>query len=112
MFDPSAAGSRFPACQFHSLTGWWCPGCGLTRGFHQLLNGNVAAAVGHNMFVPFVLVAAVLGWASWLRTSWGRSGLHVPPCITRVATIGMPVLLAVYGVLRNLPVSPFSSLAP
>ena len=36
-FDPSAPGSRFPACMFRSLTGYYCIGCGMTRMLHALV---------------------------------------------------------------------------
>lgn len=110
--DPSAPGSRFPACQFHSLTGLWCPGCGLTRGFHQLLNGHLGSAMSYNLFVPLVLVAIVGRWWSWTRTSWGYAPLRVPAVVTRHAGMTLAVAMVIYGVLRNIPAAPFSSLAP
>ncbi len=70
--DPAAAGSRFPACGFHAVTGLWCPGCGLTRATHALLRGDVAGAISRNVFTPFVLTAIVLAWASWTLTAFGR----------------------------------------
>ena len=59
--DPGAAGSRYPSCVFHQMTGLWCPGCGLTRGTYQLLHGHVGAALGYNVFTPLALVAIVVG---------------------------------------------------
>jgi hypothetical protein len=111
-FDPAAPGSHFPACQFKALTGLWCPGCGLTRGFHQLFTGHPVAALQLNLFVPVVLVAAVVGWWSWVRVSWGAGAVRLPAWLLRPLAIGMPIALVAYGVLRNLPVAPFRSLAP
>lgn len=111
-FDPAASGSRFPACQFKAMTGLWCPGCGLTRGFHQLFTGHPISALQYNIFVPLVLLAAVAGWWSWLRVSWGRSRVPLPPWALRSIALYMPLALIVYGVLRNIPATPFSSLAP
>ena len=112
LFDPAAQGSRFPACQFRLATGLWCPGCGLTRGFHQLFNGNVFSAVSYNLFVPLVLVAIVGAWWSWLRSSWGHPGVRVPPRLVRGLAVWLPITLIAYGILRNIPTAPFSSLAP
>jgi len=111
-FDPSAPGSRFPACQFHSLTGLWCPGCGLTRGFHQLLTGHPLSALQFNIFVPLALVAIIGSWWSWMRRSWGRQGIRVPRTVARRSAAWLPAALVLYGVLRNIPVAPFKSLAP
>ena len=69
--DPSADGSWLPGCTFHRLTGAWCPGCGLTRATHHLLRGDVAAALGSNLFTPFVLAAIVATWWTWTRRSFG-----------------------------------------
>ncbi|MEQ1703052.1 MAG: DUF2752 domain-containing protein [Ilumatobacteraceae bacterium] len=111
-FDPAAANSRFPACQFRAITGLWCPGCGLTRGFHQLFNGHVLSALSYNVFIPLVLVAVVGAWWSWLRTSWGRPGIRWPRRAMRLTIVWLPVAIVVYGVLRNIPAAPFTALAP
>ncbi len=112
LFDPAAQGSRFPVCAFHASTGLWCPGCGLTRGTHRLLRGDLGAALSHNLFTPVVLVAIAALWWHWLRTAWGRpSGLGTlrMPVALRWA---LPAVIIVYGVLRNIPTEPFTALAP
>ncbi len=110
--DPGAAGSRYPACVFHQMSGLWCPGCGLTRGTYELLNGHIGAALGYNIFTPVALVAIVVAWMAWLRVSWGRQGLRMPQRAGRWLVIAVPVLIIVYGVLRNVPVASLRALAP
>ena len=39
-------------CTFRRLTGWPCPGCGLTRSFVFLAHGRLADAFGINVFGP------------------------------------------------------------
>jgi hypothetical protein len=110
--DPAAPGAHFPACQFRAATGLWCPGCGLTRGCHQLLTGHPLAALGENLFVPLFLVVVAVAWANWVRTSFGRRSLRVPRRLQHWAAVGLPILLVAYGVLRNIPAAPFRALAP
>ena len=108
--DPSAGGSRYPSCVFHELTGLWCPGCGLTRGAHALLRGDVVGAVSMNVFTPLVVAAITLTWFGWLRRAWGRP---IRPFAHRIPTWTGPalfVLVIAYGVVRNLP--GFGALAP
>jgi len=111
-FDPAASGSRFPACQFKAMTGLWCPGCGLTRGFHQLFTGHPILAMQYNLFVPLVLFALAIGWWSWFRVSWGRTRVRVPIWAVRPLAVYLPIAVVLYGVLRNIPATPFNSLAP
>ena len=110
--DPARAGSRFPICSFHQLTGLWCPGCGLTRGMHELLTGNVVGALGLNLFVPIVVVAIVGGWWIWLRRSLGHPSPQWLAAIPRWLPQVAVALVVAYGVLRNVPVAPFTALAP
>jgi hypothetical protein len=110
--DPAAPGSHFPPCAFHSATGLWCPGCGLTRGLHALLGGHAGAALSYNVFTPVAVVAIVWLLVSWTRLAWDRPALRLPPQLQRVLVVAGPVVVLGYGVLRNIPAAPFRSLAP
>ena len=51
--------SFFIPCMFYKTTGLKCPGCGMTRAVHYLVNGNIEKAIWYNlMIVPgsFVLL--------------------------------------------------------
>ena len=110
--DPAAPGSHFPGCAFHSATGLWCPGCGLTRGVHALLNGNVGAAFASNVFTPIAMIAIVWLLVSWTRLAWGHGALRLPQRTERWLMFAGPAVVVTYGLLRNLPIAPLRSLAP
>src|SRR3982750_3221269 len=59
-FDPSKA-NFLPVCPLYSLTGYACPGCGLTRGFHALFHGDVLTALDLNALIP--VWAVIFGYA-------------------------------------------------
>jgi hypothetical protein len=108
--NPTASG-WFPACPFHALTGLNCPGCGATRGMHQLLNGDVWAALDFNallvLFVPMIIYFLLnLISVAWRGRTLGIGKL--PPA----GIWALAVVLLVFGVLRNLPFYPFTILAP
>lgn len=44
-------------CVWRELTGWRCPGCGLTTGCKALLRGDFAEAMAWNWFTPAVVLA-------------------------------------------------------
>lgn len=105
LVDP-ARPHRYPRCIFLSITGLECPGCGSTRAAHQLLNGHVLHAVDLN---PLAMVA--LPWLLWRLGNWlvGRDPrTRVADARWLYALIGVVVA---YGVLRNIPVAPFTYLA-
>jgi len=108
--NPSTQRGFIP-CPLHSMTGLWCPGCGMTRGLHKLLHGDVVGMLGMNIFLPFLLGAVVWGWLSWVQDTRGARPLprfHLPTW----AWWALGASVVAYGVLRNLPVAPFSALAP
>src|SRR2546421_13112009 len=71
-FDPAIT-EVFPICPFRYLTGYYCPGCGSLRALHQLLHGNLAAALGYNPLMVFTLPFVTYWLASQARLLW--SGL-------------------------------------
>ena len=100
--DPSD-GASIPTCPFRAVTGWWCPGCGLTRATHHLFHGDLPTAFRYNLLVVFVLALIVAAWTGWYAAvDRPPAGPHRPhPRLGRTpAAIG---LLAVFAVVRNLP---------
>lgn len=108
--DP-AKSSLLPPCPFQTVTGLYCPGCGTLRGLHQLLTGDPMGAVGYNPLMVATLVILVgLLLASWARVL-GIVKRPAPPLPVAVPWIVFAVVVT-FGVLRNIPVEPFSALAP
>ena len=101
----------FPPCPFLALTGYHCPGCGTLRALHQLLNGQLLAAIDFNpltvFFLPFLAYAFCTAIIGEIR------GSKLPTVFIPAGWIWtLLVAVIAFGVLRNLPVFPFSILAP
>lgn len=108
--DPAKA-TFYPECPFHALTGLWCPGCGTLRGLHQLLTGHPMAAFGYNPLMVLTVVALAVLAVAWVARATGILRRPPPPLPVAVPWIVFWVVVA-FGVLRNIPVEPFSALAP
>lgn len=108
-FDPNAAGSPFPPCMFHAFTGLYCIGCGLTRGLHALVHGDIAGAFAMNPLGMLMLALMPL------MAAWGKG--WQPRLLRPVMEVAMQpklwlVVLPGYWIARNLPWFPFTLLAP
>lgn len=108
-FDPNQTDSLFPPCVFHSMTGWFCPGCGMTRALHAVVHGDVLAALSLN---PFSLLIATglpltIAWLAGCRPAWLR---HLGQRIFKPWLWASA--LPLFWLLRNLPWPPFTLLAP
>lgn len=105
--DPTrSAPDAAPTCLLKLMTGLDCPGCGGTRAFWYVLNGDLPAAARHHLLFVFVLPFLLYLFAAWAiaqTTRWRPPQLRVSP-----RTIGL-VLAAwmIFSVARNLPWAPF-----
>ncbi len=99
--DPSDGGYFLP-CPFRTLTGWWCPGCGLTRATHHLLRGDVMQALRFNLFVVAILLGLAGTWLAWLLHRAGRR-FQVARWVPVRAQIAAGAALLAFAVVRNLP---------
>jgi len=98
----------YPFCFFHELTGLNCPGCGGTRALHQLLHGNVAAALRLNVLVVFLSPFLV-----WRGICVAVGKMRQRPTGRSSSSNWLWALLALaagFAVLRNLPA--FAWLSP
>lgn len=107
--NPLAA--LYVTCPSRTLLGVACPLCGGTRAAQALLRGEVREMARLNLVLP---VLVVLGAWAWLASMTRDAVRWRVPAIPRRrwlwGTLG--VLFVAYGVLRNLPWSPFTALAP
>jgi hypothetical protein len=95
-----------PVCPFKVVTGWDCPGCGGTRALHQLFTGHLGAALSYNVLA--VLILPVLLWGLFVALTkvlggpgWKSISIERPWIWIAFAAV------AVFWVVRNLPVAPF-----
>lgn len=110
VLDP-AKHTFFPRCLFNSLTGYYCPGCGSQRAIHSLLHLDIAGVISYNfLFIP----AFLLIFYHYSRPLFNRLFNWKLPNIfyfkqTPWIIFGVVVL---FWILRNIPIYPFSVLAP
>jgi hypothetical protein len=106
--DPHVQGS-WGFCPSAAL-GIWCPGCGGLRAVNDLTNFQVADAASSNLLFVIALPLVLYGLARWVGDEWrGRSRVTDPRTARLVASVVISAL-AVFTVLRNLPM--FGWLAP
>lgn len=98
--DPHRPGFLFPPCPFKAITGWDCPACGGLRMTHDLLHGDIGAAVADNVFA---LVGLPL-LAAWIVLRW-RTGRKVFPL---PAVVLIVVATVAWTVVRNVPGFPLA----
>ena len=101
--NPVGPGVHFPACPLYATTGFYCPGCGLTRATHAFLRGHIGAAFGFNLFFPLFLGAIVIGWFAWMRKALGRAPIRWLVRLPTWLPVAGGITLILFGVVRNLP---------
>ena len=106
--DPTDSGATdMSTCLVKLTTGLDCPGCGGTRAFYYLMHLNLPQAVRHHLMA--VLAAPVL---VWLYIAWSVkkvTGRVVP--FPRLSARTVSIFLAawaVFMVVRNIPIAPFT----
>jgi hypothetical protein len=104
--------SWYPGCLFHKVTGLHCPGCGMTRAAYATLHGDLGRAFRMNpvgmVLLPVGMMALALESVGWIRNRPSRFHLNVGP----KGAWALAWLVIAFWILRNIPVWPFTLLAP
>lgn len=109
-WDPETAGF-FPVCPFRTVTGYYCPGCGMTRALHQLMHGNILLAANYNLL--FVVSAPFCAYWCISQFTFVVFGYNLPRVrIPDKLLWAAPILVVAFGVIRNFSFYPFTLLAP
>lgn len=93
-------------CIFHKLTNFYCPGCGITRMFFSLLEGNITKAFHYNALVFIFLVMLVIYVILKFLFYINNKQIKIPSYIYYISL----VIAIIFGVIRNFEL--FSFLAP
>lgn len=88
-FDPSAY-NFYPKCPLFVITGFKCPGCGVSRAFYQILHGNIWKGLSYN---PILAVVIIIGIFYILSSSHQK----------KIAwSIVLLIVMAMWWIMRNL----------
>lgn len=100
---------NLPKCLFHELTGLYCPGCGGQRSLHALLHGHILAAISYNLL--FVLLMPLLVYFLFRFIS-GKKYESSSFIYKAHFSSAVAIVFVSFWILRNIPMMPFSWLAP
>ena len=88
-------------CIFRTLTGWQCPGCGITRACLSLLKGEIRTSFSYNPFLyfagPCIIYLIVRGDLNYIKGDAYRLGTADTVLIYILIMAAL-----IFGVVRNL----------
>ena len=101
----------FPRCPFNVITGYYCPGCGSQRAIHSMLHLNLAGTASYNfLFLPafFLIIYHYLHPILNRLLNWKLPNV----LYLKYTPVVILVIVLLFWILRNIPLYPFSLLAP
>ena len=88
-FDPSTY-NFYPKCPLFLLTGFKCPGCGVSRAFYQILHGNIWEALRYNPILAVIIPIGIF----YILSSSHRKKIALSEVFL--------IVTAIWWALRNL----------
>ena len=86
-------------CIFHKLSGWLCPGCGMTRSLLCFFTGQFEMSFYFNPFGPLVALALI---SIWILTFTMNGNPHIWEQHKRATSYSLVIVL-LWGIMRNWP---------
>lgn len=97
-------------CVFYKITGYYCPGCGITRCLFSLLKGNIYKAFMYNQLVflllPFLFFYAIYSGYIYIYNKENKIMKKIPNFIFII----LLCIVIAFGIIRNIDY--FSYLRP
>lgn len=96
------AGHGLIPCMFHTVTGLYCPSCGVSRMCLSLLTLNVKTAFKDNAAI-MLLIPPGLIIALQMAVRYVKYGITKPTHAQAIVLYIMCGILIMFGILRNIP---------
>lgn len=91
-----------PPCGFYLATGYYCPGCGMTRALHSVLQGDIVRAIKFNAVLVLALPVLIYFYILWMN--WAFTGRRMPTfTISRKVSWTLVAIILTFVVGRNFP---------
>ena len=94
-------------CIFHKITGYYCPGCGVTRMLVSLAKGNIIQAFMYNQFLfimlPFFILYLFYSIYLYITDKKDKILKRIPKCMQYIL-LSITIL---WGIIRNLSIFPY-----
>ena len=93
-------------CLFYEITGYYCPGCGITRLLFSLLKLDFYQAFRYN---PLIFILIIITGIYWLVKFILKKFINISIAIPNYVYYILLVIVIIFGILRNIPMFDFLS---
>ena len=95
-----STGIKLP-CLFNTVTGFLCPGCGVTRMAEALIKLDFKSAYGYNK-VLFLSLPILFIFFVYEEFRFIKTGKYKINKVTNVFLISEIIILLAFGIIRNI----------
>lgn len=93
-------------CLFYEITGYYCPGCGITRVLFSLLKLDFYQAFRYNPLIFILIIITVIYWlVKFILKKFMNISIEIPNYVYYI----LLVIVIIFGILRNIPMFDFLS---
>lgn len=110
-FNPAQSNGIYPPSLTREWGGFYCAGCGMLRGLHQLLHGNIRTALRFNP----LLIISLPYFFYWFIPYFIKYFYHIDTykiCYKNIQLTSTIVVYLLYGIIRNNSYPALSWLVP
>lgn len=93
-------------CLFYEITGYYCPGCGITRLLFSFLKLDFYQAFRYN---PLIFILILITGIYWLVKFILKKFMNISIEIPNYVYYILLVIVIIFGILRNIPMFDFLS---
>ncbi|PKM52201.1 MAG: hypothetical protein CVV02_02215 [Firmicutes bacterium HGW-Firmicutes-7] len=99
-------------CPFNFFTGFYCPGCGSGRAAYDLIHLDIIGVINHNIaFLIMLPFLAYYGLKVYISIILAKDILPFFYISYRTCMMVL-IIIFLYAIIRNIPVSPWNWFAP
>jgi hypothetical protein len=99
-FNPAESSNIYPPSLTREWGGFYCAGCGMLRGLHHLLHGNLQAALRFNP----LLIIGLPYFFYWITPYFLKYFYNLEAYTIQsknIQLVAMTIVCLLYGILRN-----------